>query len=78
MKARYRWPLIGLASLVALLVALHLALPWATTMGHVADVDLAWWRGAYRINGLRIVKTSAAAVPLLDARLSTCRSVGTR
>lgn len=28
MKARYRWPLIGLASLVALLVTLHLALPY--------------------------------------------------
>lgn len=81
MKARYRWPLIGLASLVALLVALHLALPYLVRdylndkladmgdyRGHVADVDLAWWRGAYRINGLRIVKTSGKVpVPLLDA-----------
>ncbi|MDM3891558.1 DUF748 domain-containing protein [Pseudomonas juntendi] len=81
MKARYRWPLIGLASLVALLVALHLALPYLVRdylndkladmgdyRGHVADVDLAWWRGAYRINGLRIIKTSGKVpVPLLDA-----------
>lgn len=28
MKARYRWPLVGLASLIVLLVALHLALPY--------------------------------------------------
>ncbi|MBA6099518.1 DUF748 domain-containing protein [Pseudomonas juntendi] len=81
MKARYRWPLISLASLVALLVALHLALPYLVRdylndkladmgdyRGHVADVELAWWRGAYRINGLRIVKTSGKVpVPLLDA-----------
>ena len=30
MRARYRWPLIGLGSLVVLLVALHLALPCPT------------------------------------------------
>lgn len=28
MRARYRWPLIGLASLIVLLLALHLALPY--------------------------------------------------
>jgi len=33
-------------------------------------VDLAWWRGAYQINGLKIVKTSGKVpVPLLDAPL---------
>jgi len=83
MKARYRWPLVGLASLVALLLALHLALPYLVRgylndrlasmgdyRGHVADVDLAWWRGAYQINDLKIVKvTGKVPVPLLDAPL---------
>ncbi|MFJ2981120.1 MULTISPECIES: DUF748 domain-containing protein [unclassified Pseudomonas] len=83
MKARYRWPLVGLASLVVLLVALHLALPYLVRdylndklanmgeyRGQVADVDLAWWRGAYQINGLKIVKTTGKVpVPLLDAPL---------
>jgi len=83
MKARYRWPLLGLASLIVLLVALHLALPYLVRdylndklahmgeyHGQVADVDLAWWRGAYQINGLKIVKTTGKVpVPLLDAPL---------
>lgn len=83
MKGRYRWPLVGLASLAILLVALHLALPYLVReylndklanmgdyRGQVADVDLAWWRGAYKINGLKIVKTSGKVpVPLLDAPL---------
>ncbi|MDV9033486.1 DUF748 domain-containing protein [Pseudomonas sp. RAC1] len=83
MKARYRWPLLGLAGLVVLLVALHLALPYLVRdylndkladmgdyRGQVNDVDLAWWRGAYQINGLKIVKTSGKVpVPLLDAPL---------
>jgi len=83
MKARYRWPLIGLASLVVLLVALHVALPYLVRdylndkladmgeyRGQVTDVDLAWWRGAYQINGLKIVKTSGKVpVPFLEAPL---------
>lgn len=83
MKARYRWPLITLGSLLVLLVALHLALPYLVRdylndklasmgdyRGQVADVDLAWWRGAYKINGLKIVKvTGKVPVPLLDAPL---------
>ncbi|WP_028694673.1 DUF748 domain-containing protein [Pseudomonas cremoricolorata] len=83
MKARYRWPLLSIAGLVALLVALHLALPWLVRdylngkladmgeyRGEIADVDLAWWRGAYSINGLKIVKTSGKVpVPLLEAPL---------
>ncbi|MFJ4346749.1 DUF748 domain-containing protein [Pseudomonas sp. NPDC089401] len=83
MRARYRWPLIGLASLLVLLVALHLALPYLVRdylndklanmgeyRGQVTDVDLAWWRGAYQINGLKIVKTTGKVpVPLLDAPL---------
>ncbi|MDI9777499.1 DUF748 domain-containing protein [Pseudomonas sp.] len=83
MKARYRWPLIGLASLVVLLVALHVALPYLVRdylndkladmgeyRGQITDVDLAWWRGAYQINGLKIVKTSGKVpVPFLEAPL---------
>ncbi|WP_110968522.1 DUF748 domain-containing protein [Pseudomonas huaxiensis] len=83
MKRRYRWPLLGLASLILLLLALHLSLPWLVRdylndkladmgeyRGQIADVDLAWWRGAYKINGLTIVKTSGKVpVPLLDAPL---------
>jgi len=83
MKARYRWPLVGLASLVVLLVALHLALPYLVRdylndkladmgeyRGQITDVDLAWWRGAYQINGLKIVKTTGKVpVPFVDAPL---------
>jgi len=83
MNARYRWPLIGLTSLIVLLVALQLALPYLVRdylndklahmgeyRGQVADVDLAWWRGAYQINGLKIVKaTGKVPVPLLEAPL---------
>nr|WP_314490327.1 DUF748 domain-containing protein [uncultured Pseudomonas sp.] len=81
MKARYRWPLIGVATLVVLLVALHVALPilvrdylndkladMGEYRGQVSDVDIALWRGAYKINGLKIVKTSGKVpVPLLEA-----------
>ena len=81
MKRRYSWPLIGLASLIALLVALHLALPGLVRdylndkladmgeyRGRVADVDLAWWRGAYQVKGLEIVKTSGKVpVPFMQA-----------
>lgn len=80
MKRRYSWPL---PALLLLLLAAHLALPglirgylnerlaeMGEYRGHIADVDLAWWRGAYRINDLSIVKTGGAVpVPLLDAPL---------
>ncbi|QIJ01520.1 DUF748 domain-containing protein [Stutzerimonas balearica] len=68
MKHRYL-PLWLVAALILLLLVLHLALPVLVrnylneTMaemgdysGHVDDVDLAWWRGAYRLQGLRIEK----------------------
>jgi len=81
MKARYRWPLWTLAGIAGLLLVLQLALPYLVRdylndkladmgeyRGHIADVDLAWWRGAYRINGLDIVKTTGKVpVPLLRA-----------
>lgn len=80
MKGRYRWPLGVIAALVVLLVILHIALPFLVRdylndklrdmgaySGHVADVDLALWRGAYVINGLEITKVDGKVpVPLLD------------
>lgn len=81
MKRRYSVPLLTLLSLAALLLLLHLSLPWLIRdylngkladmgdyRGHIEDIDLAWWRGAYRINGLKIVKDDGKVpVPLLDA-----------
>ncbi|MDH4607194.1 DUF748 domain-containing protein [Pseudomonas sp. BN102] len=80
MKQRYSLPLGAILVLVLLLVTAHLALPWLIRdylngklanmgeyRGQIADVDLAWWRGAYRINGLSIVKVDGKVpVPLLD------------
>ncbi|MDW5378740.1 DUF748 domain-containing protein [Halomonas sp. HP20-15] len=69
MKGRYRWPLVIVVVLVVGLVALRMALPglvrdylneqladMGAYRGHIEDVDLALWRGAYTINGLTIVK----------------------
>ena len=69
MKRRYSWPLWTIAALVVFLVAVNIALPYLVRnylndkladmgdyRGQVSDVDLALWRGAYRINGLEIVK----------------------
>lgn len=81
MRRRYSWPLWTVAALVVLLVAAHIALPYVVRnylndklasmgdyRGHVEDVDLALWRGAYRINGLTITKVDGKVpVPLLDA-----------
>ncbi|WP_252273929.1 DUF748 domain-containing protein [Pseudomonas subflava] len=81
MKRRYSMPFYVLLGLAALVLALHLALPYLIRdylnekladmgdyRGHVVDVDLAWWRGAYRINGLTIDKVDGdVPVPLLDA-----------
>jgi hypothetical protein len=63
--------------------ALHLALPYLVRdylndkladmgdyRGQVTDVDLAWWRGAYQINGLKIVKVDGKVpVPFVNAPL---------
>ncbi|WJN58124.1 DUF748 domain-containing protein [Pseudomonas sp. SO81] len=81
MKRRYSLPLYIALGLLALLLVLHLTLPYLVRdylndkladmgdyRGQVADVDLAWWRGAYQINGLQIVKVDGdVPVPLLDA-----------
>lgn len=67
--------------LVLLLVVLRLMLPSLVrdqlnqTMkriggfsGRIADVDLSMWRGAYRMNGLKVVKLGGdAAAPFIDA-----------
>ncbi|RMU50702.1 hypothetical protein ALP29_05173, partial [Pseudomonas syringae pv. avii] len=63
MKRRYSWPLGTIAALVLVLIAVHIALPYLVRnylndklanmgdyRGEIADVDLALWRGAYRIN----------------------------
>lgn len=81
MKRRYGWPLKALLTLLLLLLVAQLTLPWLIRdylngklaemgeyRGHIDDIDLAWWRGAYRINGLSIVKADGSVpVPLLDA-----------
>ncbi len=81
MKRRFSLPLGAILALVLLLVAAHLALPWLIREylndrlanlgeyhGHVADVDPAWWRGAYRVNGLSIVKVGGKVpVPFVEA-----------
>lgn len=83
MKRRYSWPLRALLAALLLVLAAQLTLPWLIRdylngkladmgdyQGQISDIDLAWWRGAYRINDLRIVKTSGdVPVPLLEAPL---------
>ncbi|MBV4484091.1 DUF748 domain-containing protein [Pseudomonas sp. SWRI153] len=83
MKRRYSWPLWTLAGVVVLLVAVHFALPYLVRdylndkladmgdyRGQITDVDLALWRGAYKINGLKIVKVDGRVpVPFVDAPL---------
>jgi Domain of Unknown Function (DUF748) len=79
MRPRDKW-LWGVAAVVVLLIAARAALPHLVKDyvnrglmaleaydGHVADVDIALWRGAYRLNGVRIVKTgSKQPVPFFD------------
>nr|WP_298172237.1 DUF748 domain-containing protein [uncultured Pseudomonas sp.] len=81
MKKRYSIPQWILLGIVVALVALHLALPvlvrdylndkladMGDYSGHIGDVDLAWWRGAYWVNDLTIVKSSGQVpVPFVDA-----------
>lgn len=83
LKKRYSLPLWVLLGLAGVLLAAHLALPYLVRdylnekladmgdyRGRITDVDLAWWRGAYRINGLRIVKVEGKVpVPFVEAPL---------
>lgn len=89
MKSRYRLPLWIVLALAVLLIVLHAALPGLVRdylnrqmaemgdyQGHVEDVDLAWWRGAYRIDGLLIEKKDAQVQaplfksPVIDIAIS--------
>ncbi|MCJ1886967.1 DUF748 domain-containing protein [Pseudomonas sp. LA21] len=81
MKKRYGAPLVLVMVILLLMVIAHIVLPYVIRdylngkldhmgdyHGQIDDVDLALWRGAYRINDLRIVKvTGKVPVPLLDA-----------
>ncbi len=84
MKALHRSKIFWALVVVALaLVVVRLMLPfWVRDYvnrrlselkdfrGHVEDVDLALWRGAYQIRGIKIVKTSGdVPVPLFSAPL---------
>ncbi|MDF3195854.1 DUF748 domain-containing protein [Pseudomonas sp. 1928-m] len=89
MKRRYSIPQWILLGLLATLLVLHFTLPilvrdylndklaeMGSYSGHITDVDLAWWRGAYQINGLEIVKTGGhvrlpfVEVPVIDLAVS--------
>lgn len=81
MTRRYRLPLFIVLLVIALLVGLRLMLPGIirqqlnTRMadmgdysGHIRDVDLHLWRGAYALQGLTVNKVSGKVpVPLLNA-----------
>lgn len=81
MMRKRQW-LIGAAVVVLLLVAARVALPYAVEDyvngrlaaleaydGHVGDIDIHLWRGAYSIDDIVIVKTGAARpVPFFRAR----------
>jgi len=78
--ARYQFQFVLL--IVALLVAARVALPWFVLRyvnekidsmpgygGHIKDVDIHLWRGAYTIIGIDIVKTDGKVpVPFFAAR----------
>ncbi|MBK8168836.1 MAG: DUF748 domain-containing protein [Sandaracinaceae bacterium] len=70
---------IVLALIVVLIVA-RIALPYVAKYfinkqlasldgywGHVEDVDISLWRGAYQIQDIKIIKTSAIGAPLFTA-----------
>ncbi|MEO9078037.1 MAG: DUF748 domain-containing protein [Rhodanobacter sp.] len=81
MTIRYRRHLGWLLLIILLLLVIRLLLPYVmrhylnTHMGRmgeyhgqIADIDLHVWRGAYTVDGLKIVKVSGKVpVPLLDA-----------
>lgn len=81
MNTRSRLPLWILLGIAVLLLILHLALPHLVLnylndkmadmgdyRGQVEDVDLAWWRGAYRVEGVLIEKKDKEVpAPLFSA-----------
>ncbi|OOG49625.1 DUF748 domain-containing protein [Rhodanobacter sp. C01] len=82
MKPHHRRHLGRLLIVIALLLIARALLPYVVRHylnarmdrmgeyhGQIADIDLHLWRGAYTINGLRIVKTTGKLpAPLLDTR----------
>ncbi len=74
---------IGLAIVAVLLIALRIALPHVILRvanqklneipeyrGHIEDVDLSLWRGAYQIEGVRLDKLNGKIpVPFFSARV---------
>ncbi|NUR22039.1 DUF748 domain-containing protein [Frateuria sp.] len=81
MKTAFRRMLLAVPVLVVLLVAARLALPYVVKdylnrkmdrmsdyHGHIADIDIHLWRGAYSIDGLRIDKIDGKVpVPFFSA-----------
>lgn len=81
MSRKNKW-LIGLVAVVVLLVAVRLALPYIVEdyanrklaaldayEGHVGDIDVHLWRGAYSIDDIVIVKKGASRpVPFFKAQ----------
>ncbi|WXL27846.1 DUF748 domain-containing protein [Ectopseudomonas mendocina] len=89
MKKRYRCTLAFITVLLLTLITLHIALPglirdylnkqlanMGDYRGHIRDIDLALWRGAYRINDLSIDKINGKvpapllSVPVIDLSVS--------
>ena len=81
MRRRSRLTLIVISLLALCLLLAHLLLPLVIRdylnnrfadmgdyRGHIEDVDLALWRGAYRINGLTVTRIDAdVPVPFFEA-----------
>lgn len=85
MNRTLRYSFLVAVVIALLLIILHLLLPWLVRdylndqlaemgdyRGHIEDVDLTWWKGAYRVKGLDITKTDGdvqvpfLAVPRMD------------
>lgn len=88
MNKTLRISMITVAVLALLLIILHLMLPWLVReflndkladmgdyRGHIEDVDMTWWNGAYRINGLEIIKVEGenqvpfVTLPVMDIKV---------
>lgn len=83
LSSRTRKVLIGLGVVAVVLIAARIALPFVVKRyvnktldelpgysGSIADIDISLWRGAYQIDGLRIVKTGGRVpVPFVSARV---------
>jgi hypothetical protein len=82
MRTRYRRSLWIVAVIVIVLVAFRIALPsivlrelngklahmGSSYSGHIADIDIHLWRGAYSLDGLKITKVDGKVpVPLFEA-----------